>query len=169
MPCPLVKHIARPRRNKLKGNRAQGVQRVRCLRGPRADTPVSIPSDRTREKGSGPAPFLNPSAGARAKLKHPAQSLREAAHARGRRAGSGLGQGHSPRCWVAGMGARQRFGSKRLCQPPSSSPSPAGNRRGRRLRGPGGRRSAPPAHHPTAGRSRGAGRAARASQSCPWC
>lgn len=31
MPCPLAKHTALPRRNKLKGNRAQGVQRVSWL------------------------------------------------------------------------------------------------------------------------------------------
>lgn len=94
---------------------------------------MSIRSDTTQEKGSGPVPFFNSSA----------QILRDAARAQGRRARPGLGQGLSPR-WRGG-----EPGSRRLCQPPSSSPSPGDNSQGSRLRVPGGGEGDSRASRPT--------------------
>lgn len=65
---PTCKAHSAAQKKQTKGESSTGCPKG--VLGPRADAPVSIRSDTTREKGSGPVPFLNPSVGARAKLKH---------------------------------------------------------------------------------------------------
>lgn len=95
---PTCKTHGTAQKKQTKGEPSTGCPQA--LLGPGGYAPVSIRSDTTREKGNGPVPFPNP-AGARAELTQPAQSLRDAARARGRRGRPGLGQGPSPRGRVA--------------------------------------------------------------------